>query len=191
MKNNRKGQASLWTPGVIKKMRHHLKSPMQRLVFEISLFTGERIGAICQLKVADIYDGNGKVLNEITFASSTRKSTKHGLAATRQVAVHPDLRLHLEQYTPPSQGYLFSTSSKSGHIERRAIDKYWRNIFNQIGVAGFSTHSSRRWVINELRKAGVAIVTIGEVMGMNIQTVRHYLDNDPIEAAKAIATLSI
>jgi hypothetical protein len=27
-------------------------------------------------------------------------------------------------------------------------------------------------------------------MGMNIATVRHYLDNDPAEVSRAIATLS-
>ncbi|NJO98679.1 MAG: hypothetical protein HC764_23975 [Pleurocapsa sp. CRU_1_2] len=83
-----------------------MRSPVQRLIFEISLFTGERIGAITQLKVSDIYDDHGKVLETITFRSVTRKSTKHGLAATRQVPIHPDLALHLERFTPPQAGYL-------------------------------------------------------------------------------------
>lgn len=191
MKNNRKGKASLWTPTVIKKMRSRLYSSRQRLIFEISLFTGERIGAIVQLKTADVYDSKGKVLSEITFAANTRKSTKHGSAATRQVAVHPDLKLFLEQYTPPIQGFLFPTDSKAGHIQTRAVDKYWRKIFNELGISGFSTHSSRRWVINELRSSGIALVTIAETMGMNIATVRHYLDKDPIEAKRAILGLNV
>ncbi|MCC0179939.1 site-specific integrase [Waterburya agarophytonicola K14] len=191
MKNNRKGQAALWTPTVIKKMRSRLNSPMQRLIFEISLFTGERMGAIVQLKSKDVYDSSGKVLGYITFAANTRKSSKHGKANTRQVIVHPDLKFHLERYSPPSEGYLFPTNSSDGYIQCRAVDKYWRKILTDLGYSGFSTHSSRRWVINELRKAGVAMVTISEVMGMNIQTVRHYLDHDPIEAAKAIALLNV
>jgi integrase/recombinase XerD len=191
MKNHGKGQAGIWTPQIIRKMRSHLKSPAQRLIFEISLFTGERMGAITQLKVSDVYDRRGKVRDEITFCSSTRKATKHGIAATRQVAIHPDLRFYLETYTPPSQGYLFPTESREGHIKLRAVDKYWRAIFNQLGISGYSTHSSRRWVINSLRKAGIEIVTIAEAMGMNVQTVRHYLDNDPTECKRAIATLSV
>lgn len=191
MKNNRKGQAAIWTTEVIKKMRSRISSPQQRLIFEISLFTGERIGAITQLRVADIYDPQSKVLPTVTFAAQTRKATKHGLAATRQVAIHPDLKLFLKQYTPPVAGYLFPTSSRGGHITTRAVDKYWRAIFKDLGISGFSTHSSRRWVINELRSAGIAIVTIGEVMGMNINTVRHYLDHDPTKCQKAIATLSV
>ncbi|MBW4535196.1 MAG: tyrosine-type recombinase/integrase [Pleurocapsa minor HA4230-MV1] len=191
MKNHGKGQAAIWTPQIIRQMRSRFKSPTQRLIFEISLFTGERMGAIVQLKASDVYDKNGQVLEFITFASSTRKSTKHGAAATRQVAVHPDLKFYLETYTPQGVGYLFKSDSEIGHISLRAVDKYWRAIFDELGLSGYSTHSSRRWVINSLRKSGIEIVTIAETMGMNIQTVRHYLDNDPRECKRAIATLTI
>lgn len=191
MKNHGKGQAAIWTPQIIRQMRSRFKSPTQRLIFEISLFTGERMGAIVQLKASDVYDKSGKVLDTITFAATTRKATKHGLAATRQVAVHPDLKFYLETYTFEGSGYLFPSDSETGHISLRAVDKYWRAIFNELGLTGYSTHSSRRWVINSLRKSGIEIVTIAEAMGMNIQTVRHYLDNDPRECRRAIATLTI
>lgn len=173
-------------------MRSRLISPQQRLIFEIGLFTGERIGAIVQLKVSDCYNRDLKVLDNITFGSTTRKATKHGIATTRQVAIHPDLKLFLEHYKPPKNGYLFSsTSSNSGHITTSAVDKYWRRIFTDLGISGYSSHSSRRWVINQLRKAGIEIVTIAETMGMNVQTVRHYLDDDPTECKRAIATLTV
>ncbi len=191
MKNNRHGKAECWNPTVIRKMRSRLFSPAQRLIFEISLFTGERMGAIVQLKVRDVYGKDGKVLEAITFGCSTRKATKHGMAATRQVAIHPDLRLFLKQYTPPSQGYLFPSDSKKGHLTFSGVEKYWREIFNYFGLTGYSTHSSRRWVINSLRQAGIEIVTIAETMGMNVATVRLYLDHDPAECKRAIATLSV
>ena len=191
MKNNRQGKAAIWNKNVIKKMRSRLISPQQRLIFEIGLFTGERIGAITKLSVRDIYDERGRVLDTITFGSTTRKATKHGVAATRQVAVHPDLKYHFERYTPPTQGWLFPSRGKSGHMTTSGVDKYWRAIFADFGLTGYSTHSSRRWVINQLRKTGISSLTIAEVMGMDIATVKHYLDDDPVECAKAIATLSI
>jgi integrase/recombinase XerD len=190
MKNSRKGQAAIWDSNVIRKMRSRLKIPQQRLIFEISLYTGERIGAICQLRVSDIYALDGRVLDTITFAGITRKGSKHGSAATRQVPIHPDLLHHLERYQHKSNGYLFPSRGKSGHITSRAVDKYWRSILTEYGFSGYSTHSSRRWVINSLRKAGISIVTIGETMGMAVSTVRHYLDKDPADVSRAIATLS-
>ena len=191
MKNNRHGQAKLWSKNAIGKMRRGLKSSYQRLIFEISLYTGERIGSIVQLQVSDVYNSDGKPLETITFKAHTRKASKHGSAQTRQVKVHPDLGEFLSSYRPLLRGYLFPTNSRSGHISRRAVDWYWRKVLSENGLSGYSTHSSRRWVINQLRKAGVGTITIAETMGMNINTVRHYCDNDPEACSRAIAILSV
>ena len=205
-KNNRQGKAAIWTKPVIKKLRQGLNTPQQRLIFEISLFTGERMGAIVQLKVSDVYDKSGKVLDAVTFGSATRKSSKHGQALTRQIYIHPELKLHLTNYRPPSMGFLFpSDRSATKHITARAVDDYWRRILLQHGYRGYSTHSSRRWVINQLRGAGIEIVTgtdggfygpseivtIAECMAINIATVRKYLDEDPVACKNAIATLAV
>lgn len=193
MKNNRQGKANCWTKNVIRKLRSRLaKLPQQRLIFEISLWTGERIGAIVQLQVTDVYGSNGKVLDTITFGSSTRKSSKHGKAKTRQIFIHEDLREYLKQYTPPTHGYLFpSDRSECGHITTRAVDKLWRSILADYGYQGYSTHSSRRWVINQLRLAGIEIVNIAEAMAIDINTVRRYLNDDPVACRNAISTLSV
>lgn len=193
MKNNRQGKANCWTKNVIRKLRSRLNNnPQQRLIFEISLWTGERVGAIVQLQVSDIYGSDGKVLETITFGSSTRKKSKHGKAKTRQIFIHDDLREYLKQYTPPTHGYLFpSDRSGCGHITTRAVDKLWRLILADYGYQGYSTHSSRRWVINQLRKAGIEIVNIAEAMAIDIETVRRYLNDDPVACRNAISTLSV
>ena len=192
MKNNRSGKAKVWTDVVIKKMRSQLKSLQQRLIFEIGLCTGERIGAIVQLRVSDVYGNDGKVLDTITFPGRTRKSSKHGIAATRQIFIHDHLRTILENYRHATSGYLFpSSSSSSGHITTKAVDKYWRNILNEAGYEGYSTHSNRRWVINKLREAGTEISLIAEAMAINVSTVKKYLDENPIACKSAIASLPV
>ena len=191
-KNNRKGKAAVWTKPVIKKLRSHLPNQQQRLIFEISLYTGERMGAIVQLQVSDVYGSDGSVLESITFGSATRKASKHGRASTRQIFIHDNLRVHLEQYTPPKYGYLFPSKwASAGHITTRAVDDCWRRLFKQYGYQGYSTHSSRRWLINDLRKNGIQIVTIAEAMAIDVATVRKYLDDDPVAVRNAIATISV
>ena len=189
MKNNRHGQAKIWTDHAIKKMRGGLKTKAQKLIFEIALYTGERMGAIVQLKVSNVYKSDGTPSKFITFRCSTRKSTKHRKAKTRQVLVHPSLREALLNYHSPAVGYLFPSHSASGHISRRAIDLCWRNIQRANNLEGYSTHSCRRWVINQMRKKGVSVMTIAETMGMRIDTVRHYCDDDPDACKQAILSL--
>ena len=191
-KVNRHGKAKIWSKPVIKLLRSQLKTDVHRLIFEISLYTGERMGAIVQLRVSDVYDENGKVRECITFASFTRKSSKHGLANTRQIYIHPALKVHLENYKRLGYSYLFpSPRDATKHITARAVDDYWRKILTEAGYYGYSTHSSRRWVINSLRKAGIELITIAECMAIDIATVRKYLDEDPVACRKAIATLSV
>ncbi len=191
-KNNRKGQAKIWTTHAIKKMRENLRSPLQRLAFEISLWTGERMGAIVQLKVSDVYDEKGRVLEQITFRSDTRKATRWGQAKTRQVYINPILREFLSNIAPPKTGYLLPSRSSNGHITVRAVDDYWRNIFALYPeLEGYSTHSSRRWLINQLRKNGTGLLTISEIMAMTISTVRHYCDDDPEACRNAIAQIDL
>ena len=192
-KVNRHGKAKVWSKPVIKLLRSNLNTPAQRLIFEISLFTGERMGAIVQLKKSDVYDIKSSVRETITFESSSRKSSKHGLAITRQIYLHPNLKVHLGNYTCSDKSdYLFpSPRDTTKHITARAVDDYWRKILITHGYYGYSTHSSRRWVINKLRQAGIELVTIAECMAIDIATVRKYLDEDPVACKNAIATLSI
>ena len=190
-KNNRSGKAEIWNERVIKKLRSQLDSEMHQLIFQISLCTGERMGAIVQLKVSDVFDYDGSVLDYVTFNKTTRKASKHGVAETRQIPIHPDLRVMLEKYTPPREGYLFPSNGQSGHITRRAVDKYWRERLTNMGFSGFSTHSSRRWVINKLREAGTEISIIADTMRIAVSTVKKYLDDDPAACAKAIASLPV
>ena len=191
-KVNREGKAAIWTPKTIALLRRKLNTQRQRLIFEISLYTGERMGAIVQLKVTDVYNNNGKVRETINFSGATRKSSKHGRANNRQIFIHDVLRHELSRYDAPRDGYLFpSNVASAGHITARSVDDCWRKILTANGYFGFSTHSSRRWVINKLRSAGIEIVTISEAMAINIATVRKYLDEDPVACKKAIATLSV
>ena len=190
-KNNRQGKAKIWDERAIKKMRSLLPKGHHRLIFEIGLYTGERIGAIVQLKVSDVYNHNGKVLDTINFGGSTRKSSKHGQAKTRQIFIHDDLKLHLDHYDHPDSGYLFPSWANDGHITPRAIDKMWRSIFAQAGLVGYSTHSSRHWIINKMRSNGVDTSTIADAMAIDVATVRNYLRYDPNRAKNAIASIRI
>lgn len=196
MKNNRCGKAAIFKQRDIEKIRktftgHH------RCIFEIALYTGERMGAITQLKVADVYiDPVNRVLHDvITFASNTRKKRPDGTAQTRQVPLHPDLRDFLLNYVPPHKGYLFPSNKNkqvSKHITRQAIDKYWRRQFVKLNLdrRGFSTHSCRRWLITQLARNGVDVKTIQQITGhKSIPVLLEYIETDEKTISRALGTI--
>ena len=73
MKKNRNGKAAIFNTEEIKKIRKAFDVAHHRCIFEISLFTGERMGAIVQLQVTDVYrDATNSIPHDlITFQVRT------------------------------------------------------------------------------------------------------------------------
>jgi integrase/recombinase XerD len=204
MKNQGTGKAAIFQAREIEKIRKSFNTK-HRCIFEIALYTGERMGAICQLQVSDVYrDGvNSIPHDEITFKSLTRKARPNGMRETRQVLVHPDLKSFLESYKPPANGYLFTGGStgckkaaitSSTHISRRAVDKYWREQFIKFGLdhRGLSTHSTRRWLITQLVNNGVNLKTVQSITGhKSVNVLLGYVEGNEVVIKNALATISI
>ena len=86
MKNKGYGKAAIFNSRDVEKIRKAFTVPHHRCIFEIALYTGERMGAIVQLKVSDVYASPIKrtVHPVITFASNTRKKRPDGSANSYQ-----------------------------------------------------------------------------------------------------------
>ena len=194
MKKNRVGKAAIFEDREIRKIRESF-SQFHRAIFEIALFTGERMGAIVQLRVDDVYSDptTRKLHQEVTFTARTRKARPDGSRETRQIPIQPDLRSFLQSYQPPRCGYLFP--GKNGeHITYNAVYDYWSKKFSYLGLdhRGFSTHSTRRWFITQLARNGIDIKTIQAITGhSNINVLMGYVDASPDRIKNAMATLSI
>jgi hypothetical protein len=118
-KNNRHGQAEILSASDCDRIRRSIISKHHLLFWDIARYTGERWGAICQLKVSDVYQDAiaSEPHDEITFRKATRKASPSGKQETRQCPVHPELSRLLKAYKPENSGYLFpSNGFGSPHI---------------------------------------------------------------------------
>ncbi len=194
MKKNRSGQAAIFKSEDIRKIRKAFTILQHRCIFEIALYTGERMGAIVQLKIDDVYSAPGLPREMITFRASTRKARPDGTRETRQVSLHPNLRDFLINYPLPQHtSWLFPGSANKNHITYDAVYQYWQSKFLELGLdhRGFSTHSSRRWFITNLVRNGIDIKTIQTITGhRNLNVLLGYVNNDPKILKNAIATIS-
>lgn len=194
MKNNRHGQAAIISEIEYQKIRKCLKDKKYKLLLDIARFTGERWGAIVQLRVEDIFEANGNPLGEITFPAGIRKADTKGKRHTRQVPVHPALHEILSAYRPlASTGWLFESRIHPGtHITLRAADLLFRGAVTSANLThkGFSTHSTRRSFITRLWQAGVDLHTIQLLTGhKDPKALVRYIDADPTRITKALALL--
>lgn len=192
MKLNGHGQSSIISDADYAKIRKALKAKKSKLLLDIARYTGERWGAIVQLRVEDVFD-YGKPRDYITFRASTRKARPDGKRQTRQVPVHPLLKELLEGHSAPGAGYLFESPTKPGEpISLRAADFMFRTAVYQAGLEnkGFSTHSTRRTFITRLYERGIDIHTIQQITGhSDLKSLVRYIEQDPERDRRAIAQL--
>ena len=202
MKNNRHGKAEIFLPEDIRKIRRAVSIPHHRCIFEVALFTGERMGAIVQLTVEDVYQDPARSIphDMITFQARTRKARPGGTRETRQIPLHPELKSYLESYKPPLEGYLFpGRATKTNlltpkHITYNAVQKFWKTLFAGLGIdyRGYSTHSSRRWLITNLVRNGTDIKTVQTITGhKNVNVLLGYVGADTQVCKNALAAVTV
>ncbi|MGK7899292.1 MAG: tyrosine-type recombinase/integrase [Xenococcus sp. (in: cyanobacteria)] len=202
MKQNRNGKAAIFSAEDIKKIRKAFDIAHHRCIFEIALFTRERMGAIVQLEVDDVYRDATKSIphDVITFKARTRKARPDGTVETRQVPLHPDLKSFLESYKPTLDGYLFpgrvtkTNLLSSQHITYDSMYQYWVNKFSDLGIdhRGYSTHSSRRWLITNLVRNGTDLKTVMAITGhKNVNVLLGYVGADYQVCKNALAAVTV
>jgi integrase/recombinase XerD len=171
MKVNRHGQAAIFENSEWAKLRRSISDPKYLLLLSIAYYTGERWGAILQLRWSDIQDG------EITFRAVTRK----GKQKTRQVPIHKTLKEFIAAYPGEKTGLVFPSPRKPNQpISFQAVSKFLQARLEEAGLIGFSTHSTRRTFITKLYRAGCDLKTLQALTGhQSIQVLSRYIETDP------------
>lgn len=193
MKNNRSGQAPVLSEGNYSKIRKQIKTRKYQVLLDLAWYTGERWGALVQLRTEDVYGADGLPHQLITFRACTRKASPDGKRQTRQVPVHPVLRESLQCYQPGTESdWLFPDRSGDKPITMRWADLILRTAVENagLGALGISTHSTRRSFITHLHQNGVDLYTIQKITGhKDLKALGKYIDISVDRVKNAIATL--
>lgn len=190
MKVGGHGQGAIISDSDYAKIRKQVSSKY-RLLLDLARYTGERWGALVQLRVDDVFDSTLKPRSHILFRARTRKASPDGKRHTRTCPVHPELKELLERYSPPQEGYLFPGRSRQ-HITLRAADYVFRGAVETAGLShkGYCTHSTRRTFVTRLYERGVDLHAIQQLTGHHdIKSLLRYVESDPDRLAKALSSL--
>jgi integrase/recombinase XerD len=130
-------------------------------LFGICLYTTARINEVCSLHSADVYGGEGRVRDRITFWRATTK----GKQDTRSIPVSPELKQLLLEGYRSRRPYWFPGRWGRGHICPESADAILRAAFKRLGIEGASTHSFRRTAITWMHNERVSIKHIQLISG--------------------------
>lgn len=146
-------------------------------MFALSYYCGLRAKEIASLKVGDVLKADGSIKDvadlsaEQTKGSNGRefyinKHAKQHIAAL--IKSMPVVELHFP---------LLQVMGKRKAFSANGIAIAMRNIYNDAGFTGCSSHTGRRSAISQLANKGVGIRIIQKFSGhRQLQSVQHYLD---------------
>ncbi|WP_299632018.1 tyrosine-type recombinase/integrase [uncultured Roseobacter sp.] len=150
-----------WPRALIKAFRKTAPfGTRERLLMELCLGTGQRIGDVLEMRWTDIEDGGISVKQS--------KTGKH-----LWVPIVPALQKALD--SAPRRGiYILTNHRATNRWSYRGASQAIRNIREKIGAQGYDIHSWRYNAACELLEAGCSDDLIAAVTGQSPQMVMHY-----------------
>jgi integrase/recombinase XerD len=168
---------------VIEAGRH---APRNRLAVMLSYLAGLRVGEIAALKMGDVFDGDGKVRDQILLKASYTKGNE-----ARTVFVGSKLGKELSRFrvSLPSlkaQAPLLQTQ-KSTPFSANTLCQLLGALYKRAGITGGSSHSGRRSFITKLAHSGVSAKVIMTLAGhKHLSTTQRYIDVNDEMLRKAV-----
>jgi len=180
-KTNRSGKATLLTRQQLELFLANL--PIKyALLAELMHFSAGRVNEITTLRVRNI-----NIKDALLTIEKSSTKTKE----TRQVPLPKHLLGNLESWIKDnmlnSDDFIFFTESRNTKVKKgeksvstQSVDKYFRKIFDWVGINGASTHSFRRTRLTQLHiDEGWSLREIMDISGhSSIVSLQQYLDTD-------------
>lgn len=163
-----------WPPELLAAYRSHCEiDSRERLVMELCVCTGQRIGDVLKMRWSDIQDGSVFVRQ-----NKTRKEL--------WVPILPELQVVLDAARRNSV-FILTNERGTNCWSYRGASQAVRNVRAEIGALSYDIHSWRYNAAAELLEAGCEDDLIAAVTGQSPAMVQHYTRKvrQKIRAAKA------
>ncbi len=148
-----------------------------RIMFMLSHLSGMRVGEIAALKIGDILDQQGNVMNEIRLSADQTKGNR-----SRSVIISERLKRELKDYVSTikindsNKPFIRSQKSRSG-FSANSLAQEFMKIYQRAGIKGASSHSGRRSFITNLANKGISVRILQSLAGhRSIATTQHYIE---------------
>jgi integrase/recombinase XerD len=177
--------AKVLAPGEVRRLRARASRGRYALrnkaMVMLSFKAGLRACEIAGLDWSMVLTPSGRVGPSLMIASSIAKNGR-----ARRVPVHCELKKTLEQLHKelrrPRNGAVIC-SQRGGHMTPRSVVNWFKNIYEELGLEGCSSHSGRRTFITLsarlVSRAGGSLRDVMELAGhRQLTTTERYVEGD-------------
>lgn len=161
-------------------------SERNRTMILLTFYCGMRIGEVVSLRIADVMNEQGEVMDEIKLRAAQTKGNK-----ARTVHVPARMCKELKTYIAglkylTQADFLFKTQ-KSQQFSSNTATQLLQRIYERAGFKGATSHSGRRSMISDLANKGVSVRVLAALAGhSSIATTQRYIDINDDMLKKAV-----
>ena len=148
-----------------------------KAMFALSYYCGLRAKEIASLRVGDVLKKDGTIKDVADLSAEQTKGSKG-----REFYINKHAKQHIAaliKSMPVVESHfpLLQVMGRRKAFSANGIAIAMRNLYDDAGFTGCSSHSGRRSAISQLANKGVGIRIIQKFSGhRQLQSVQHYLD---------------
>lgn len=195
-----RGKAIVPTALEIKRLMSIAKASTHGLrnaaLLTVSYRLGLRAKEISSLKISDVVDLNGAVLEHCELTAVMTKGGKPRTVYLSNPAVRAALREYVE-VRRNLQGILFNPkaplflSQKGNAFSPNTMQQLLRRLHDSAGIRGGRSHSGRRWFATELISKGIDLKAVSVLMGhSSVSMTAQYAEDNPQRLRRIAAELA-
>lgn len=171
-----------------------------RAMFVLLNSTGMRVGELAALRLCDVLQSTGEIVDEIRLAADQTKGSRGRTVVLSQKA-QEEIKNYLQSrfklkdllavtLTDTSRALFTTQKNPNRGFSASTLAQHFHYIYKDAGITGASSHSSRRSFITNLANMGVSVRVLMELAGhKSLAVTQKYIDVNPSMMRKAVELL--
>jgi integrase/recombinase XerD len=175
-------------------------STRNRAMFVLLNQTGMRVGELANLRISQVINQYGEIVEEIRLAPDQTKGSR-GRTVVLSVKAQEEIKSYLQTrfklnnllavtMTDTSRALFTTQKNPSRGFTPSTLAQHFHYMYKGAGIIGASSHSSRRTFLTTLSEMGVSVRVLMDLAGhRSLSVTQKYLDSNPALARKAVSLL--
>ena len=175
-------------------------STRNRAMFVLLNQTGMRVGELANLRISQVINQYGEIVEEIRLAPDQTKGSR-GRIVVLSVKAQEEIKSYLQTrfklnnllavtMTDTSRALFTTQKNPSRGFTPSTLAQHFHYMYKGSGIIGASSHSSRRTFLTTLSEMGVSVRVLMDLAGhRSLSVTQKYLDSNPALARKAVSLL--
>lgn len=185
-------QAKTLTPQELRRVLDYVATrkhaARNRAMIMLMYYAGLRVGEAASVRISDVVDRNGDVLYEFLLRADQTKG-RHARTVFVSEKLHKELTAYIAvtEFPNNSSKLFYSQKQDSDGFTANTLTQHFHYLYKWAGIAGASSHSTRRTFITNLASQGISVRVLASLAGhASIATTQAYIDVNDDMKRKAV-----